>query len=59
MGQGPNVSAHLRESIKLVGVVKSTCTQQDFYLEYHTVAIKIDYTYTEKYPDPNVLTVAV
>ncbi len=28
-------------------------------LEYHTVAIKIDYRYTEKYPDPNVVTVAL
>ncbi len=25
----------------------------------HTVAIKIDYMYTEKYPDPNVMTMAL
>ncbi len=26
-------------------------------LAYHSVEFKIDYTYTEKYPDPNVVTV--
>ncbi len=34
-------------------------TRQDFYLEYHIVVIKVDYTYTKKYPDPNVVTVAL
>ncbi len=42
-----------------VGVAKSMCTRLDFHLEYHTVVIKIDYTYTEIYPDPNIMTVAL
>ncbi len=53
---GRNVSAYLRESENSVGVVKSMCTLYAARLEYHTVAIKIDYTYTEKYLDPNVVT---
>ncbi len=28
-------------------------------LEYQTVESKIDYMYTEKYPDPNAVTVAL
>ncbi len=38
-----------------------TCTLYAARLEYHTVAIKIDYkcTYMEKYPDANVVTVAL
>ncbi len=45
-----NVSAylHVRESVRSVGVIKSTCTLYVVQLEYHTVAIKIDYMYTEK-----------
>ncbi len=35
-GHDHDVSAYLRESVNLVGVVKSTCTVQ---LEYHTVTI--------------------
>ncbi len=55
---GYNVSAYLRKSVNSVGVVKSMCTMYVARLEYHTVTIKIDYTYTEKYPDPNVVTMA-
>ncbi len=47
------------ESVNLVDVVKSTCTLYAARIEYHTVAMKIDYMYTEKYPDPNVVTVAL
>ncbi len=54
---GHDVSAYLCESVNSVGVVKSTCTLYVVQLEYHTVAFEIDYTYTEKYPDPNVVTV--
>ncbi len=55
---GHNVSTYLRESVNLVGVVKSTCTLYAAQLEYQAIAIKIDYAYTAKYPDPNVVTVA-
>ncbi len=41
----------------MVGVVKGTCTLYTALLEYHTVAFKIDYT--EKYLDPNVVTVVL
>ncbi len=34
------------------------CTLYAAYLEYQTVTLNIDYTNTEKYPDPNVVTVA-
>ncbi len=44
----------------LLGVVKiSTCTLYAAQLQYQTVGIQVDYTYTEKYPDPNVVTVAL
>ncbi len=55
-GHGNDVSAYLRESINSVGVVKGTCTLYTAQLEYHTVKFKTDYRYTEKYPDPNVVT---
>ncbi len=60
-GHGHDVSAYLRESVNSVGVVKSACTLYAAQLEYHTVKFKIDYTYMymEKYPDPNVVTVAL
>ncbi len=58
-GHGHNVSAYLRASVNLVGVVKSMCTLYLARLEYHTVAIKIDDTYTEKYLDLNVVTMAL
>ncbi len=58
-GHGHDVSAYLRESVHSVGVVKCTCTLYTAQLEYQTVAFKIDYTYTEKYPDPNVVTMAL
>ncbi len=40
---------------------KITCTLYAAQLEYmyQTVVFKTDYTYTEKYPDPNVMTVAL
>ncbi len=55
-GHGHDVSTHLLESVYLVDVVKSTCT---LHTAHHTstVEFKVDYTYTEKYPDPNVMTV--
>ncbi len=56
-GHGHNVSAYLCESINSVGVVK--CTLYAAQLEYQTVEFKIDYTYTEKYPDVNVVTVVL
>ncbi len=56
---GHDVSAFLCESVNSVGVVKSRCTLYIARLEYHTVEFKIDYTYTKKYPDPNVATVAL
>ncbi len=41
-------------------MVKSTCTQKYFYLEYHTVAIKIDYTRIwSNHSDPNLVTMAL
>ncbi len=58
---GHNVSIyylHVRESVNSVGVVKSTCTRQDFYFEYHTVAIKMIMFIRSKYPDLNVVAVA-
>ncbi len=58
-GDGHDVSAYLRESINSVGMVKSTCILYAAQLEYQTVVFKIDYTYTEKYPDPNVVTVVL
>ncbi len=60
-GHGHNVSAYLRKSVNSVGGVKSTCTLYAAQLEYHTIASKIDYKcmYTEKYPDPSVVTVAL
>ncbi len=56
-GHCHDVSACLHESVNLVGVVKGTCTLYATQLEYQTVKFKIDYTYTEKYP--NVVTVAL
>ncbi len=61
-GHGHNIiSAYSRESVNSVRMVKSTCTLYTARLEYHTIAIKIDYTctYTEKYPDPNDVTVTL
>ncbi len=59
MGHGHNVSAYLCESVNSVGMVSNTCTLYAAWLEYQTVGIQVDYTYTEKYPDPNVVTVAL
>ncbi len=56
---GYNVFIYLCESLNSVGVVKSTCTLYAAQLEYQTVAFKIDYTYMEKYLDPNVVTMAL
>ncbi len=58
-GHGHNVSAYLRVSVNSVGVVKSMCTLYLAWLEYHTIAIKIDDTYTEKYLDLNDVTMAL
>ncbi len=41
---GHDVSAYLHESVNSVGVVKSACTLYVAQLEYHTIAVKIDYT---------------
>ncbi len=42
------LSAHLRESVNSVGVVKTMCKlAAGLYLEYHTIAIEIDYTSME------------
>ncbi len=40
---------------KSVGVVKIKCTLYATQLEYQTVVFKIDYTYTEKYLYPNLM----
>ncbi len=61
-GHGHDISAYLSDSVNLVGVVKRACTWQDFYLDYHTIAINIDYTAVRirsKYPDPNVVSIDV
>ncbi len=58
-GPGSRYFRILTESVKSVGVVKSTFTVYAVQHEYQAVGIQVDYTYTEKYPDPNVVTVAL
>ncbi len=57
-GHGNDVSAHLRESVNSVSVAKSTCTLYTAQVEYQTVS-QVNLTYTEKYPDPKVMTMAL
>ncbi len=56
---GHEVSAYLRESVNSVGVVKVHVHCKRRNLNTKPSVFKIDYTYTEKYPDHNVVTMAV